>query len=98
QASATARLGTDTHSWRCSSARETSGGSRGRAHSRCTLQVRWSTVGRTTGAAATRSGRATSAQPSTSPIAPTVEASYLYRRDDGAGRRGETDDYICKRG
>ena len=80
QTSATAQRGTDRHFWRCSSARETNGGSRERARSRCTLQVRWSTAGRTTGAAATRSGRATSAQPSTSPTAPTVEGSYPSHR------------------
>ena len=76
QASATAQRGTATRSWRCSSARETNSGSRERARSRCTLQVRWSTAGRTMGAAATRSGRATSAQPSTSPTASMVEGSY----------------------
>ena len=80
QTSATAQPGTDTHSWRCLSARETNGGSRERARSRCTLQVRWSTAGRTTGAAATRSGRATSAQLSTSPTAPTAEGSYPSHR------------------
>ena len=79
QTSATVQRGTDTHSWRCLSARETNGGSSERAHLRCTLQVRWSTAGRTTGAAATRSGRATSAQPSTSLTAPTVEGSYPSR-------------------
>jgi Lanthionine synthetase C-like protein len=68
--------GTDTHSWRCSSARETNGGSRGRARSRCRQQLRWSSSGRTTGAAATRSGRATSAQPSTSPTASKAEGSH----------------------
>ncbi len=46
-------------------------GSRGRARSRCTLQLRWRAAARSTGAAATRFGRATSAPPSTSPIAST---------------------------
>ena len=80
RASATAQRGTDTHSWRCSNARETNGGSSERARSRCTLQVRWSAAGRTTGAAATRSGPATSAQPCTSPTAPMVEGSYPSHR------------------
>ena len=68
--------GTATRSSRCSSARETNGGSHERARSRCTLPPRWSAAGRTTGAAATRSGRATSARRSTSPTASTVEGSY----------------------
>ena len=71
------RRATATRSWRCSRARATNAGSLGRARSRCTPPPRWSAAGRRTGAAATRSGRATSARPSTSPTASTAEEGSL---------------------
>ena len=55
----------------------------GRGHSRCTPSVRWSTAGRRTGAAATRSGRATSARPSISPTASTAAGGSPSRRRNG---------------
>jgi hypothetical protein len=70
-----------------SSARETSGGSLERACSRCTLLVRWSAAGRTAAVAATRSGPATSAPPSTSPTAPTAGGSFPSHRTTLRRRR-----------